>query len=395
MGQCGNLIRTNIANADAVYLLGCLDQCDGPQALWLISQIEKSIKMVENPLKVVIVTTKDTEVGQKITDALAQLPHESVTTVDSSGLQMARDHDEADLELSLFFQEDPRYSDNLVSETFEQLHFTCSEDEDLKLLLVALLKSSPDHKQTLHRLGSGSRIRDQIFATGIDTVPKENWLRASKVFSWLLTIRRPLRVFEFVTLYHLSESVCEAGCSHRWLSRRNPRIDYEAGKILQLLGNLLRIKHDEVQFSHPEIRSWLLSKDGESSSAGNWLDLASESERHGHLLDLCTKCLSHLTGVHNNDALFAYATEHWIHHYRNAENSRHRTILNDVFARPKVVESWIVSYHRLPTPFMKPQDGTSNPLAIASHFALDSSSEPYWLSRVLISRRGNQLYLNV
>lgn len=372
MSQCWDVIKTNLANADAVYLLGCLDECDESQASWLISRIRQSVRTVDAPLKVVITTTKGSDAGQKITDALAQLPDRSVATVDFSGVQMARNHKESELQLSLFLQEDPRYTQNSIPATLEKLYSSCREDEELKLLLVASLKSSPNHKQTMHHLESGPRTRDQIFAIALETIAKENMPRALAVFSWLLTIRRPLRVFEFVTLCQLSESACEAGCSHRWLSRRSPKIHYEAAKILRQLGNLLRIKHDEVHFSHPEIRSWLLSKDGKSSSAGNWLDIASENERHGHILDLCTKCLSHLTGEHNIDALFAYAAEHWIHHYRNAEDSRHQTILKDVFARPEIVDKWIVAYRRLPTPFMKPQDGTSNCLVIASHFALDS-----------------------
>lgn len=356
---------------DAVYVFGCFDECDESQSLWLISQIEEQMRTIEEPLKVVIVTTKGTKPEQKIVDALLKMPEKSVTTVDYSGAHVARDDSETGLELPFFFQEDPRYAEQRISEIVERLYTSCRQDEDLNSLLLTLLKSSPDHTQMIQLSGSKNPLHDQIFAVALEAISVENRSRALKVFSWLLTLRRPLRVFEFVTLCQLPERACDTGCSHQWISRRNPRIRYEAGKILQSLGGLLGIKHDEVHFSHPELRSWLLSRGEVSTSGGQWFHLDGEAERHADILGVCLTCLSHLTGDQNTDALFTYAIEHWIHHYKMADGSRHNAVLNDVFGNPKVLGDWIVAYGRLPAPFVKPQPGVSRPLAIAAHFALD------------------------
>lgn len=359
---------------DAAYVLGCFDECHESQALWLISKIGRQIRSYEEPLKIVIVTTKSSNLGQKITEALSQLPEKSVTTVSYSGVPTdpSKENFDGSLEIPFFLQEDPRYAETQRSATIRRMYASCQADKDLRCLLITSMKASPDSMKTMKLFRVDLPLREQIFTASLETISLESRSRALKVISWLSTFRRPLRVFEFVALNQLPECACDTGCLQHRISRKDPCMTFQAGQILRDLGGLLHIKDDEVRFSHPQLRSWLLSGRAYPTLESHWSYLKDECERHADALDLCVKCLSHLNGDERTDGLFAYAVEHWAHHYTMANGLRQNEILNKVFGNMQILNNWTAAYDRLQTPFVKPRRGASKPLAIAAHFGLDS-----------------------
>lgn len=359
---------------DAVYVLGCFDECQESQALWLISKIARQIRSYEEPLKIVIITTKNSIRGQKITEALSQLPESSVTTFSYSGVPDVPPKESLGerLEIPVFLQEDPRYAEEKTSETIRRVYTSCQADGDLRCLLLTLMKASPDSMKTMQLFRTDLPLRDQIFTASLEAISVDNRSRALKVISWLSTFRRPLRVFEFVALHQLLECVCDTGCLQHQISRKDPCMSYKAGQILRDFGGLLHIKDDEVRFSHPQLRSWLLSVGANPTLESQWFHLENERERHAVAFDFCAECLRHLNGDERTDGLFAYAVEHWAHHCTMANGLRDNAILNKVFGDMQLLNNWIAAYGRLQTPFVKPRPGASKPLAIAAHFGLDS-----------------------
>lgn len=374
IAYCWEQLTLNWAVMDAVYVLGCFDECCESQALWFISQMGRQIRSFEGPLKIVIVTTKNSNHGQKITEALSQLPEKSVTTVGYSSAPVIPPKENLDerLEIPVFLQEDPRYAEGKTSETIRRMYALCRADGDLSCLFLTMMKSSPDSMKTMQSFRTDLPLRDQIFMASLEAISAENRSRALKVISWQLTFRRPLRVFEFVALHQMPEFICDAGCLDHQISRKDPRMSYKAGQILRDFGGLLHVKDDEVYFSHPQLRTWLLSVGACKGLESQWFHLENERQRHADALDLCVKCLSHLNGDERTDGLFAYAVEHWAHHYIMANGLRQNAILNNVFGDKQLLDNWFAAYGRLQTPFVKPRPGASQSLAIAAHFGLDS-----------------------
>ncbi|RFU81526.1 ankyrin repeat-containing domain [Trichoderma arundinaceum] len=351
-----------------LYVLGCLDECDD-SALKFLSQIHARVTNAEGRLKIVIITTKGTTKDELITNALSKFPPDTIARIDYSLPSPVSIHTE--FEVAMLLQGDPQYSTSGLHDDVRALISGYSNDEALCRILIEWLKSSqtPLESVTLMLRETRTHSVEPVFEAILAYVPEKHHTWAQKILSWMLSSFRPLRTFEFCYIsYLLSDAKDKANVYSGEPNTRRRLTD-----ILRHFGGLLVVVHDDVQFAHASLRSWLKSldpKQDQPSPAEEWYRQTTERNRHALIVQTC---LGHLQEDIDPTGAWAsylpYATQFWVEHYKQAgpiENA-----LEIVFEHQLRLERWIDAYIALPTPSLKPMQINPEPLPIAAHFGLE------------------------
>ncbi|KXH43880.1 hypothetical protein CSAL01_01796 [Colletotrichum salicis] len=340
-------------NRDMVILLGCLDQCDDT-ALAFLSQLHRYLTTSDFSMKIIITTAKDTPKERSIIGFLKIFPENLITEIGYTF--PTRVPIELGFELSILIQEVDCQNVGIecLREVFTGLLSQTANDQKLSLLLIGWLKSHRKPVAAATRLlrvskeiGPGS-----IFKVILAGIPEERQRWAEKLIPWMLSSFRPLRTFEIHYLSDLCLDTHNPTDELIHLDSLNTR--QSLSHALRYFGGILTVVHDEIQFSHPEIRDWLSS---ESCSNDLWYRAKPESCRHLDILEICLTHLDKDTGAPDDwTVLLPYVTEFWTEHYKFAEAKARRSlqVLERVVQSPPTLRRWMEAHALLLTPFTKP-----------------------------------------
>lgn len=368
-------LRRERAISDTFYVLGCFDECCESDALWYLSEVRRTIETSDGYrgcMRMVIVTSKNTTLSGKIADALSKFPGEVVTTIGHA--RSTKSPPQGEVQMSRLLLKYPEFAEPLAAAEIARLTQTCGHDQDLFSLLYRLI----DNKAVAFRtekwsLSSLEPTREQILEQLLGEIPvkSRNWAR--RVFAFIVTSLRPLRVFEFHTLAQLCARLEDPSYEPQWLTRDSSSTYYEAGRLLQLLQGLCSIRNDEIQLSHPSLRLWLTSEDSchAEASPRPWYSSGSESDRHLIALDIC---LEHLRDLAKSDliaSLLPYAIQHWLSHYKLAPNPESDRLVTEFISDQSLLGPWLSIYASLSSQWVRPLPEFLTSLGVATYFGLD------------------------
>lgn len=354
-------------------MLTCLDECQVDESLWLISLLENARRTAEEPLKIVILTSKGTTGDERIAERLSKMPKEAFDIVDCcSDTANASD---VGLAVSILINTDSRYADQAVLDELIELMSSWERDDDLVELFVSVLKSSQDHLRILSLLHSSlTTASDLVFELALEEIPVEHRPWAQNIFSWVLASRRPLRVCEFHVVSQLCDTNMNSNSSTQWYKKGHPANRYEVNNAIRRLRGLLRIQHGEIHFGHMRFRAWISGQTQESHSSkfpSAWYFQQREGGHDADILDMCLTYLSHLPDLDVSNLTLPYAIEYWTYHYKSVANSQAERVLTEVFWNEETLRRWISLYGSLSTLVTKPLPDCQHALAIATHFDLN------------------------
>lgn len=368
----------NSGESRPIHIWACFDECQELEALRILHDLDEERQFQEALNRIVILTTRGTPQDQQITEHLSRMSNTALVTVECSYHATDAFHRPPDVPLLL--QQDPRYVDRHVRTKIAGLVSSCGQsDGDLRDILLAVLKLSQDHEKVIKALESFTPTPDQVFRLALEGVPEARRSWARNVLSWLLISLRPLRVYEFSVVSQLCRSEGLLASNHQPFTREHPRLRYDVDQAIADFQGLLVVKHDEIRFSHLQLRSWLVSHVFEQATLGSgtpWYYGKTKGIQHEDVWNMSVAYLEHLSHCNLGNApeprlLLPYAVEHWTYHYKEAGSTGTAAVIEKVFSDQRVLDYWVLSYSSLPTPFIKPLKASSQPLAIAAHFGLD------------------------
>lgn len=367
-------------------LLGGLDQCEGPIEDF-ISMLHRYLRDGESRIRIVILTTtgKDSE----ITNMLSRLPSDSFREWNVAPESFFDpEDDQLPFKLRTLLQNQPRLLADGVETTLGRVLSATKGDHNLRDLILSWCGSTRisffDMKESLELLSQGTLTPEVLFEALLSKMPQEKRDWAKQLLVWISFSVRPLRVEE---LCIVSQMISPQG--------RDTTVE----DILCWLGGILQVKHDEIRFSHEQIRPWLVS--GTNSSAIHpkprlWCQVDANDVSRAHL-DILKHCLSYICspegytiiGLWPTKHVFAYAWQYWTIHYDLAKSSTQFTSAREtalsIFTDDTIFRRWINAYHDLANPLTRPDPETSSSTSIAAHFGLDdllevlmSQAQPDW-----------------
>lgn len=381
MNKCWQQLRWDRAISDAVLVLGCFDECLESDAMWFLSQFQDTLKIFDGRrgcMKMAIVTTKGTALDGKIADTLSNMPEEVVQTVVFA--HPIRSSARETSQMSRLSLECPDFAEPLATAEIWRLTQMCGQDEGLLKLLYRLIRTRavpdwPDDR-ALSSLGS---LTEHVFEQLLAQIPPENRDWARRIFAFVLTSLRPLRVHEFHTVSQLCARLDKPSYEPRWLTRGHPSTHHSVVKLLEKLHGLLSIKNDEVHLSHPDLRRWLASDDSShgAASARPWYWRGSESDGHLTILEISLAHLRDLPDLDSFPSLLPYSIEHWVSHYKSAACLASDRLVMDIFNDDRLLDLWLVAYASLSSPWLQPLPEGPEPLCVAAYFGLDNIVEHF------------------
>lgn len=375
---CWHRLRQERFIADALLVLGSFDECYESEALWFLSEIRHTMETTEGDggrLKVVVVTSKNTKLGGKIAGALSKLPREMVTTI--SHAQSTKSPSQGGILMSKLLLKYPELAEPLAAADVTRLTKMCGHDPDLSKLLYKLIQDKPVAEQTEDRLLSFlgptfEQILEQVL--GEILVKSRGWAR--RVLTFILTALRPLRVHEFYTVSELCARFDDPAYKPKWLTRSSSSTNHEVVKLLQSLRGLLSVKDDEIHFSHPYLRMWLMSEGSSHNMASRpWYRIGSEIDGHLNVFEISLAHLQDLPAADSYYPLLPYAIEHWASHYKLAASLESDALVRNLFNNQGALEFWLDAYTSISSSRTKPLPETRTPLCVAAHFGLDNIIE--------------------
>ncbi|KAK8925050.1 Ankyrin-1 [Metarhizium anisopliae] len=363
-------LRVYAACTESIHVLECFDECND-SLLWLLSELKAHFSRTEDNLKLVITTTKGTQGDLQIAEALSHFPQDAVSRIeyslpDAVPVQVG-------FETSMLTQENPRYAVEHLQSATKSLISRFSNDESLCRLLMEWLRSTPNPSDSVPRLlGKLETPRPELlFDTVLSEIPSERRPWAQKLISWVLSAVRPLRTVEFCVVSDLCLGSVKRTAGDA--DQGNTTAHNTIAHTLQLLGGILVVVHDEIQFCHSAIRPWLESSERDQQQPGpdGWYLQTTERGRH---LDILQTCLAHLHSGNDQTgsgaSLLPYAVEFWTRHLTQAGPLD--GILETVFHHPPTLKRWIDAYSALPAFHERIPVGSRTPLPVAAHFGLDN-----------------------
>lgn len=376
LNACWRQLRQERTVSDALYVLGCFDQCCESDALWFLSEIRRTLETTDGYngcTKLVIVTSKDTTLDEKIADALSKMPGGVVTTIDHA--RSTKLPVQGDVQMSRLWLKYPEFAEPLAAADITRLTKMCEHDQGLFNLLDRLIRNKAatdwSEEKSLFSLGLTT---EQIFEQSLGKIPMKSRNWAQRVFKFILTSLRPLRVHEFHTMSQLCARLEDPSYKPQWLTRGDPSTHHEVVRLLQSLQGILCIKNDEIHFSHPYLRLWLTTEDSshDTVSPRPWYWMGSEINGHLNILEVS---LSHFRDLPKSDLfypLLPYAIEHWVSHYKVAPSLESDRLVRDFFNNQGLLELWLNAYALLSSSWAKPLPGTQTPLCVAAHLGLEN-----------------------
>lgn len=381
MNKCWQQLRWDRAISDAVLILGCFDECRESDALWFLSKVQDSLGISDGRrgcMKMVFVTTKGTALGGKIADTLSKMPKEVVHTVVYA--HPIRSSARETSQISRLSLECPEFAEPLAAAKIWRLTKMCGQDEGLLKLLYRLIRTRavPDWPDD-RALSSLRSLTEHVFEELLAEIPAKNRDWARRIFAFVLTSFRPLRVHEFHTVSQLCARLDNPSYEPRWLTRGHPSTHHSVVKLLQTLQGLLSIKNDEIHLSHPDLRRWLRSEDSVDGtpSARPWYRRGSESDGHLTILEISLAHLRDLPDLDSFASLLPYSIEHWISHYKSTTCLASDRLVMDIFNEQRHLGFWLHAYASLSSPWLQTVPHNPDPLCIAAYFGLDNIVEHF------------------
>ena len=314
-----------------------------------------------------MITTKGTENDKLISQELAEFPPDVVKSIDytlPSPVPV-----QVGFEVSMLLHDDPRYTQYKLIESVKTLMSGCAQDSKLCRLLISWFKSTRDPVTTVSQLVALPEppSPQMVFGRILADIPEDRHSWAQKLLGWIISAVRPLRTYEFCLVSTLSQN--EKGHTDDFIYRGNPQIRHHLASLLQHFGGMLSVVHDEIQFSHPLIRNWLVAEEPPSKTVVPWYRKKTEQDRQ---VEILKSCLEHIRDDKAPEdvwpAKLPYAIQFWTHHYQLAGPVE--SVLDTIFRHQPTFERWMNAYNSLPSPFTKPLRLHIAPLPIAAHFGL-------------------------
>lgn len=407
LNVCWHHLKQQRAISDALYVLGCFDECCESDALWFLSAVRRTMETTDGykgGLKLVIVTSKDTNLDRKIADALSKLPGEVVTTIDHA--RSTTSPVQGDVQMRRLLLKYPELAESLAAADITRLTKLCGYDQGLFKLLDRLIrnKTGTDWSEEKPLFSLELNI-EQIFEQSMGEIPIKSRDWARRVFTCILTSLRPLRVHEFHTVSHLCVRLDDPSWKPLWLTRGNSSMHHEVVRLLQSLQGLLSIKNDEIHFSHPHLQLWLTAEDSSHDMASSrpWYWMGSEMDRHLNILEVSLAYFRNPPDSEFSYSLLPYAIEHWASHYKVAQSLESDRLVRDFFDDQGLLDLWLNAYASLSSSWAKPLPETRTPLCVAAHFGLENITKYFldhaagggytqeWESAILEATRTGEL----
>lgn len=378
---CWHQLKQERFVTDALLVLGKFDECCESEALWFLSEIRRTMETTEGDrgrIKVVLVTSKNTILGEKIAEALSELPGEVVTTI--SHARSTKSPSPGGIRMSKLLLKYPELAEPLTAADVTHLTKLCGQDADLSKLLYKLIQDIPVPGQTEERPSSFLRPTfEEIFEQALGQIPimSRGWAR--RVLTFILTSLRPLRVHEFHTVSELCARLDDPAYKPQWLTRNSSSTNHEVVKLLRSLQGLLSIKDDEIHFSHRNLRLCLMSEESSHDLAlpRPWYRIGSEVDRHLNVFEISLAHLHDLPTADSYYPLLPYAIEHWVSHYKVAAGLESDEQVRDLFNNQRALEVWLNTYTSISSSWAKPLPETRIPLCIAAHFGLENITKHF------------------
>lgn len=376
---CWHDLKKDRTVSDALYVLGCFDECCESDALWFLSEVRRVMETTDGYrgcMKLAIVTSKGTTLDGKIADALSKLPGEVVTTIGHA--RSTKSPVQENVQMSRLLLKYPGFAESLAAADITRLTGVCGHDQDLFKLLDRSIRNTAVTDRTLEKpLFSLGPTTKQIFEQLLGDIPIKSRDWARRVFTFILKSLRPLRVHEFHTVSQLCARLDDPSYKPQWLARGNSSTHHEVVRLLQSLQGLLSIKNDEIYFSHPYLQLWLASEDSshDSASPRPWYWMGSEMDGHLNILEVSLAHFRNLPESESFHSLLPYAIEHWVSHYKAAPSLESDRLVRDFFNDQGLLELWVDAYALMSSSWAKPLPETETPLCVAAYFGLENVTE--------------------
>lgn len=363
-------------------VLGGLDQCEGPVEEF-IRLLHRYFRDGESRIRIVILTTTGKDTG--ITNMLSCLPPDTLREwiVDPKTFFESED-EQLPLKFRALLQRRPRLLADGVATILGRVLSAMNGDQSLQDMLLSWCGSTriclKDVKKSLNLLSQQEVSSPEVvFEAILSRMPQEKHAWAKQLLLWVAFAARPLRV----------EEICLV--SQVLSGQRGQSMDED---IMCWLDGILQVRHDEIHFSHPNFRPWLMrgSNGGTLQPESNlWyhIDADDASQAHSNILKDCLTYISSPEGYTTSDTwpgdyVFPYAWKYWTLHYNLAKSSQHFAPAGGaalaIFEDEAIFQRWINTYHKLADPLSLFDLETVSPVSAAAHFGLDD------LLEILISK---------
>lgn len=319
-------ILSMLDNSAILCVVNRMDECDSSLTAFL-RDLCSFAGLNERRWKIAITSTTNSDLQAALTDCPAinlDDPPEDAN-VASTNLTVG-----IDFEVLELMQQRPEFCD--FEETITEKLSKCGQDEHWRRLVLTQLifSKSPSTKSAAQReldLLPTTALKD-TFARILAKVPSGRRAWARKALSWILYAFHPLSIWELgVALALEVDSLSDAKMDLAELVYQHVVADLD-----EVFGGMFIVKHNEVHFSHPDTREFLLAADGEQEHV--WYDV--KETAHQMITDACLFYLSlqqvqdSITISHNTPStdplespifiprynLHVYATNYWPRHYK-------------------------------------------------------------------------------
>ncbi|KAL8876142.1 MAG: hypothetical protein Q9198_005608, partial [Flavoplaca austrocitrina] len=345
-------------------VINSLDECDDSRTVFL-KDLCRFASVSERRYKIAITSKTDSDLQAMLADwptiNLDDQP-EDLNTVNTN-LASEIEHDV--LELT---QHRPVICD-FEKAVIDKL-LRCGHDKHWRCLILNQLRlsKSPSTKLAVRReldLLPPTPSKD-VFARILATLPSEKRAWARKALIWILYTFRPLSIWELgVALALEVDSLSDETMDLDKLVYQNVITDLD-----EVFGGILIVKHNEVHFTHPHARQFLLAADREQERI--WYDV--KEVAHQEITDACQFYLSlqqvqdSLAMSYNHPlddplesptfvplySLRDYAIRYWPRHYKMIPEILRPTQRTLQFVRcTKAMRFWVEAYWWVSNPLSR------------------------------------------
>ncbi len=181
-----------------------------------------------------------------------------------------------------------------------------------------------------------------LFTSILASVPRQEHAWLTGVLEHVLFAFRPLTLSELFDLRLLP---------------RPSTIGKE--KVERCCGGLLMVQGQEVRLAHPDLREYLVNREG--GLLGGWFHLRSEASIHESIVESCLRYLADPTNRHlmqhraspsgswhtafdHHDTLLFYAVKYWVRHALLAADKSMNGVFKDFLADRDAVQLWATLY---------------------------------------------------
>ena len=263
-------------------VINSLDECDDSRTVFL-KDLCRFASVAERRYKIAITSKTDSDLQAVLADWPTINLDDQPEDLDTVNTNLASEIEHDVLELT---QHRPVICD--FEKTVTDKLLKCGHDKHWRRLILNQLRlsKSPSTKLAARReldLLPPTPSKD-VFARILATVPSEKRAWARKALIWILYTFRPLSIWELgVALALEVDSLSDETMDLDELVYQDVIADLD-----EVFGGILIVKHNEVHFTHPHARPFLLAADREQEHV--WYDV--KEIAHQEITDACQLYLS-------------------------------------------------------------------------------------------------------